>query len=185
MRKVWSNSKSKPVTVIQSSNTPNPTTQPLAGKLSVCVCVPLSNLSPSMCLSVCIAWICLCFRVIYSCESQSVSVNLVQCADVWVCPSWFRSPSSFCMSVCGVYLANLYRFCVSNFLVWTFDYSQSTSTKWSERISSGKRGYKLTTFDQWSKTVQRLTVMVYATKKTIHSHKCAILTVLFFYKPLA
>lgn len=39
MRDAWSNRKSKAVTVIQSSNTPSPTTQPLAGKLSLRACM--------------------------------------------------------------------------------------------------------------------------------------------------
>lgn len=44
---------------------------------------------------------CVCvFYLIYSCASQPVPVNLVQCDVVWVCPS-FRS-SSFCMSACRV-----------------------------------------------------------------------------------
>lgn len=122
MREAWSSSKSKPVTLIHSSNTPNPMTQPLAVKLCVCVSASLKSASVTLCvLQSCLnMFVFLCY--LFMC----VSVKLADCLVVWVCPSWFRSWSSFCESVCRVYLAKKYRYCVCRF----------TSTKWSEGSSS-------------------------------------------------
>lgn len=80
MREVWSNSKSKPVTVIQS-NTPNPRMQPLAGKLCESLCASLESLSlyVSLCHSVFIAKL-LEYVVVSSCY-------LFMCVSVCVCES--------------------------------------------------------------------------------------------------
>lgn len=165
MREVWSSSKSKPVALIQSCNTPNPTMQPLAGKLSarVCVCIcacvrmclyaSLKSLFLCVCHSLCIAELLeyvSVFFVIYSYVSRSVAEKLVQCVVVWVCPSRFRSSSSLCSCVCRVQRAKI-RFVL---LLHTSE-DVRLQSQYRNNTEGGdqlwNRGCKLTTFDKWSK----------------------------------
>lgn len=153
LREVWSSSKSKPVTLTQSSNTPNPMTQPLAGKSDVCVCVSIFVCVPLKSLSLClsVAWMCLCVYVIYSCVPQFDSVKLGAAWGSLGFPSWFGVSSSFCMSVCSL---------VSKRTVWSLRRCSTTVSSPQQkrkRINSKYRDcvpvFDWPLFEEWWKTV--------------------------------
>lgn len=119
MRGFWSSSKLNPATVIQSSNTPNPSTPLLAGNLSwlsLSQIYSLLLLLPCICISVSTAdalgYVCyffLCY--LFKCLSQFLRNPKPFCGALgFFPPPCFPSSSSLCLSVSGVLGAKINTF---------------------------------------------------------------------------